>query len=76
MKKTPRFKVKYFENLIYTNAMPIQNVIQTLMSTLFTLSEVRKAVWTVKNNKSPGTDQINVELINYSPEVVYEKNRR
>ena len=26
-----------------------------------------------KNNKSPRIDQINVELIKYSPEVVYEK---
>ena len=43
------------------------------MSTLFTSSEIRKAVWTLKNNKSPGMDQINVELIKYSPEVVYEK---
>ena len=36
-------------------------------------SEIRKAVWTLKNNKSPGMDQVNVELIKYSPEVVYEK---
>ena len=33
----------------------------------------KSAVWTLKDNKSPGMDQINVELIKYSPEVVYEK---
>ena len=51
----------------------MQNVLPTPMSTLFTSSKIRKAVWTLKNNKSPGMDQINVELIKYSPEVVYEK---
>ena len=51
----------------------MQNVLPTPMSTLFTSSEIRKAVWTLKNNISPGMDQINVELIKYSPEVVYEK---
>ena len=39
----------------------------------FTLSEIRKAVWTLKNNKSHGMDLINVELLKYSPEVAYEK---
>ena len=51
----------------------MQNAIGTPMSTLFTSSEVRKAAWTLKNNKSLGTDQINVELINCSLEVVYDK---
>ena len=63
---------KYFKNIFYTKATPMQNVLPTLMSTLFTSSEIRKAVWTLRN-KSPGLDQINVELIKYSPEVVYEK---
>ena len=43
------------------------------MSTLFTSSEIRKAVWTLKNNKSTAMDQINVELIKYLPKVVYKK---
>ena len=51
----------------------MQNVLPTPMSTLVISSEIRKAVWTLKNNKIPGMDQINVELIKYSPEVVYEK---
>ena len=42
------------------------------MSALLTSSETRKAAWTLKNNKSLGMDEINVELIKYSPGVVYE----
>ena len=72
-KKQSEIIAKYFKNIFYTNATSMQNVLPTPMSTLFTLSEIRKAVWTLKNNKSPGMDQINVELIKYSPEVVYEK---
>ena len=49
------------------------NALATPMPTLFTSSEIREAVWTLKNNKSPGMDQINLELIKYSPEVMYEK---
>ena len=43
------------------------------MSTLFTSSETRKAVWILKNNKGPRIVQMNVELIKYSPEVVHKK---
>ena len=43
------------------------------MSTLFTSSEIKKAVWTLKDNERPKIDQINIELIKYTPEVVYEK---
>ena len=57
---------KYFKNIFYANATPMQNVLPIPMSTLFTSSEIRKEV-------SSGMDQINVELIKYSPEVVYEK---
>ena len=43
------------------------------MLTPFSSSEVKKAVWILKNNKSTGMDQINVEIIKYSPEVVHKK---
>ena len=52
----------------------MRNVLPTPMLTLFTSSKVRKAVWTLKNNKSSGMDQINVELTKYSSEAVYKKN--
>ena len=72
-KKHLEIIAKCFENISYTNATPMQNVLPTPMLTLFTSSKIRKAVWTLKNNESPGMDQINVELIKYSPEVVHEK---
>ena len=34
----------------------------------------KKSSMTLKNNKSHGMDQISVELIKYSPEIVYKKN--
>ena len=36
-------------------------------------TEIRKAVSTLKNIKSPGMDQVNIELLKYLLEVVYEK---
>ena len=51
----------------------MQNLLTTPMLTLLTSSEITTTVWTLKNNKIPGMDQINVELIKYSPEVVYSK---
>ena len=59
-KKQSEIIAKYFENIFYTNATPMLNVLPIPMSTLFTPSETRKAVWTLKNNKSPGMNQINV----------------
>ena len=46
----------------------MQNVLPTSMLTLFTSSER-----TLKNNKKLAIDQINVDLIKYSPEVVHKK---
>ena len=71
-KKQSEIIAKYFENIFYTNATPMLNVLPIPMSTLFTSSEIRKAVWTLKNNKSPGMNQIDVELIKYSLGIVYE----
>ena len=47
----------------------MQQAFPTPMST----TEIRKAVSPLKNIKSPGMDQINVELLKYLLEVVYEK---
>ena len=80
-KKQSKIIAKYFENtskyfkilLFLYKRNTIGERITTPMSTLFISSEIRKAVWTLKNNKSPRMNQTNVELIRYSPEVIYEK---
>ena len=64
---------KHFENISYANATLVLNVLPTPMSKLFTPSEIRKAVRTLKGNKSSGMDQINIELIKYSLAVLHEK---
>ena len=51
-KKQSEIIAKYFEEICCTDATPVQNVLATPMSTLFTSSEIRKAVRTLKNNKS------------------------
>ena len=50
----------------------MQNVLLPIL-TPFTSSEIRKSVRTLKNNKNPRMDRINVELMKYSPKVVYKK---
>ena len=52
-KKQSEIIGRYFENIFYTNATPMQKVLPTPMSTLLTSSEIRKAMWTLKNNKAP-----------------------
>ena len=42
------------------------------MQSPFTAIEVTKAVHRMKNNKSPGKDQVNVELIKYAPIQVHQ----
>ena len=73
-KKQLEIIAKCFENISYTNATPMQNVLPTPMLTLFTSSEIRKAVWTLKNNKSPGMDQINEELIKTHQKLCMKKS--
>ena len=43
-KKQSEIIAKYFENIFYTNATPMHNVLPTPMSTLFASSDIRKAV--------------------------------
>ena len=38
-----------------------------------TAKEVKTAVWKMTNNKAPGKDNINVELIKYAPEETYKE---
>ena len=72
IKKVVRNHSTVFKNIFYTNAAPMQNVLLPIL-TPFTSSEIRKSVRTLKNNKNPRMDRINVELMKYSPKVVYKK---
>ena len=38
-----------------------------------TAKEVKTAVWKMANNKAPGKDNINVELIKYAPAEIYKE---
>ena len=42
------------------------------MTTPFTGSEIETAILKLKNNKSPGHDEIIVELIKYAPKIIHE----
>ena len=43
------------------------------MATPFTANEIRKAIAKMKPNKSPGCDEIPVELIKYAPDRINEQ---
>ena len=43
------------------------------MTTPFSAQEVREAIETLKNNKSPGCDDINGELLKYGPEEINQE---
>ena len=43
-KRQSEIMAKYFESIFYKNTAPMQNILPIPMSTLFTSSEMRKAV--------------------------------
>lgn len=63
---------KYFKNVFYKNAELMPNLQPTPMSKPFTSSEIKTAVSKLKTNKSPGCDEIPVELIKYAPDVIHK----
>ena len=63
-KKQPEIIAKYLENIFFLQTQhQSKTYYQHLMLTPFTSPEIRKTVWTLKNNKSSRMDQISVELI-------------
>ena len=62
----------YFKNIFFTNAPKYKTINPQPMKTPFTTKEVQEAVKTMKNNKSPGCDEVYVELIKYAPTVIHE----
>ena len=62
----------FFKKIFWKNAEPMRDVQPTPMTTPFTAPEIRKSVSKLKTNRSPGCDNIPVELIKHAPEEVYQ----
>ena len=63
---------EYFENIFkQKDTQPIPDIKPQKLRTPITTAEVEKAAQKLKNNKSPGSDNIQAELIKYSPQIVY-----
>ena len=54
---------KYFNDIFWKDAEAIPDLRPTVMFNPFTSDEIKKAVSKMKMNKSPGCDEIPVELI-------------
>ena len=65
---------KYFENIFKQEKVtPIPDIKPQKLKEEITSLEVKQAVDKIKNNKSPGCDEINAELLKNSPKVVFDK---
>ena len=63
---------KYFTEIFWKDAEPMSDLRPKEMSNSFTSDKIKKAVSKMKMNKSPGCDEMPVELIMYAPDCVYE----
>ena len=65
---------EYFKSQFNKNVEPITSSIKpTEMTIPFTSTEIKTAVKNLKNNKSPGNDEIPIELIKFAPDEIYDK---
>ena len=55
------------------NAETVQNITPTEMVNKFTAKEVKDAIKSLKNNKSPGIDELRAEQLKYGPEEVHNE---
>ena len=62
---------KYFSNIFFKDAIEYPKINPQEMRSPFTKEEVQKAAGKMSNNKSPGIDEINAELIKYAPEEMF-----
>ena len=63
---------EYFKGTFFKNAEQMPEIPPTAMTTPFTSNEIKKAVSRMKSNKSPGCDEIQVELIKNAPDIILE----
>ena len=63
---------KYFQEIFFKDAKPPEDIPPTPMSIPFTVEEIRSAIRRLKNNKSPGSDGLVVELLKCAPEEIYQ----
>ena len=62
---------QYFRNTFYDETTtPMKHVPPKEMLMPFTQEEIKKAIKSLRNNESTGTDTICAELLKYSPEVI------
>ena len=62
-----------FKETFYKNKQPRAIIPTTRMTISLTANEIRKAIAKMKPNKSPGCDEIPVELIKYAPDKIHEQ---
>ena len=74
MKKAARNHSKIFQkHFLYKSKTSAKRITNTDVNAIHIISKKKSSI-TLKNNKSPGMDKINVGLMKYSPEVMHEKS--
>ena len=68
-----KIAAEYFKKTFYTNKQPIRAIPPTKMAIPFTEDEIRKVIAKMKPNKSPGCDEIPVEIIKYTAKTIHEQ---
>ena len=71
-KTQTKIVAKHFSDIFWKDVEPMPDLRPIVMSNPFTSDEIKKAVSKMKMKKSPGCDEIPVELIMYAPDSVYE----
>ena len=64
----------FFRNMFFKeNEDPFPDIKPQEMKTPFTPEEVGKAIKSLKNNKSPGSDQLKSELLKFGPNIIHQE---